>query len=214
MTNHTDLHRLALDALEGNDLGLHYRAVDALRAALAQPAEPVAPTSMDYGMFIDGTTPPAPPEPLDGFGGNLDSAFDWGTPHDASGAPWPDAAPAVPDGWVMVPRHLSVDQLEAFVGRGLCCGTEPITEAVIDAGHRWTRLLGKIAAAPAQPAVPQPTPRTADCLMCGHCAATGERVTSPAKREHEVSAACWCGPDIDYTDPETGVSVYVHKEPQ
>jgi hypothetical protein len=33
--------------------------------------------------------------------------------------------------------------------------------------------------APAQP-VPQPAPRTADCLMCGHCAATGERVAKPA----------------------------------
>lgn len=27
---------------------------------------------------------------------------------------------------------------------------------------------------------PQPTPRTAGCLMCGHCAATGERVVRPA----------------------------------
>lgn len=32
----------------------------------------------------------------------------------------------------------------------------------------------------AAPAMPQPMPRTADCLMCGHCAATGERVVSPA----------------------------------
>lgn len=106
-----------------------------------------------------------------------------------------------------------------------------------------------IAAAPAAQES-QPTPRTAGCLMCGHCAATGERVTSPAaqeanairnacprsynrcgfdavagkcvaegcggplKREHEASAECWCGPGIDYTDPETGVSVYVHKDMQ
>lgn len=31
------------------------------------------------------------------------------------------------------------------------------------------------------------------------------------KREHVASAACWCEPEIDYTDPETGVSVLVHK---
>lgn len=65
------------------------------------------------------------------------------------------AAPAVPDGWVMVPTHLTVDQLEAFVGCGLCCGTEPMPEAVIDAGHRWTRLLGRVAS-PAVPAVREP----------------------------------------------------------
>lgn len=25
---------------------------------------------------------------------------------------------------------------------------------------------------------------------------------------------CWCEPEIDYTDPKTGVSVIVHKRPQ
>ena len=42
-------------------------------------------------------------------------------------------------------------------------------------------------AAPAQP-VPQPTPRTADCLMCGHCAATGERVAAPVVPDALVEA--------------------------
>jgi hypothetical protein len=36
----------------------------------------------------------------------------------------------------------------------------------------------------------------------------------PMEREHETSADCWCNPEIDYTDPATGVSVYVHKRPQ
>jgi hypothetical protein len=76
------------------------------------------------------------------------------------------AAPA-PAEMVMVPTHLSVDQLEAFVGRGLCCGSEPIEEAVIDAGHKWTRLLGRIAAAPA-PAVPDPWRMAVDAAMVGH----------------------------------------------
>lgn len=40
-------------------------------------------------------------------------------------------------------------------------------------------FLAAYEAQSAAPAVSQPTPRTADCLMCGHCAATGERVASP-----------------------------------
>lgn len=34
------------------------------------------------------------------------------------------------------------------------------------------------------------------------------------KREHITSSACWCGPTVEYTDPETNVSVLVHKELQ
>lgn len=138
-------------------------------------------------------------------------------------------------------------------------------------GNKWEGFL-PLYAAPAQP-VPQPTPRTAGCLMCGHCAATGERIAAPVvrepltidqekalsaeaktgpfqhttpvvgndmqsgetlrlsskrhagstpplaapqltKREHEASADCWCEPEIDYTDPDTGISVYVHKDVQ
>ena len=32
-------------------------------------------------------------------------------------------------------------------------------------------------------------------------------------REHWTSADCWCCPDVDYVDPDTGVKVYVHKRP-
>ncbi len=32
-------------------------------------------------------------------------------------------------------------------------------------------------------------------------------------REHEASASCWCHPEIDYVDPATGNTVYVHKRP-
>lgn len=35
-----------------------------------------------------------------------------------------------------------------------------------------------------------------------------------AGREHVTSAACWCEPQIEYRDPETGAAVYVHKEIQ
>ena len=31
--------------------------------------------------------------------------------------------------------------------------------------------------------------------------------------EHAASADCWRGPTIDYVDPESGATVYVHHEP-
>ena len=33
-------------------------------------------------------------------------------------------------------------------------------------------------------------------------------------REHIMSGDCWCNPELNYTDPETGSEVWVHKEPQ
>jgi len=36
-----------------------------------------------------------------------------------------------------------------------------------------------------------------------------------AKPEHITDGSpCWCDPDLNYVDPETGVKVWVHKEPQ
>jgi len=32
--------------------------------------------------------------------------------------------------------------------------------------------------------------------------------------EHIDSETCWCKPELDYTDPDTGVSVYVHRRTQ
>lgn len=29
-------------------------------------------------------------------------------------------------------------------------------------------------------------------------------------RKHETSKECWCGPTLDYVDPESGNEVYVH----
>ena len=28
--------------------------------------------------------------------------------------------------------------------------------------------------------------------------------------QHTTSADCWCGPTVDYVDPDTGATVYVH----
>jgi len=32
--------------------------------------------------------------------------------------------------------------------------------------------------------------------------------------EHINNETCWCEPELDYTDPDTGVSVYVHRGTQ
>jgi len=34
------------------------------------------------------------------------------------------------------------------------------------------------------------------------------------EREHDASSDCWCNPELDYKDPDTGAEVWVHKEPQ
>ena len=31
--------------------------------------------------------------------------------------------------------------------------------------------------------------------------------------EHVLDSSCWCNPDVNYIDPDTGVAVIVHKEP-
>lgn len=35
-----------------------------------------------------------------------------------------------------------------------------------------------------------------------------------AQHEHKASAGCWCGPTVEYKDPDTGIAVYVHKQVQ
>ena len=34
------------------------------------------------------------------------------------------------------------------------------------------------------------------------------------ERDHIDNETCWCEPELDYTDPDTGVSVYVHRRVQ
>ena len=31
--------------------------------------------------------------------------------------------------------------------------------------------------------------------------------------EHVLDSSCWCNPDVNYVDPDTGAAVIVHKEP-
>jgi len=40
------------------------------------------------------------------------------------------------------------------------------------------------------------------------------RKAKPKEPEHISSETCWCKPELDYTDPDTGVSVYVHRRTQ
>jgi hypothetical protein len=45
-------------------------------------------------------------------------------------------------------------------------------------------------------------------------AAQGEGDLPKEELEHIASETCWCEPELDYTDPDTGVSVYVHRRVQ
>ena len=39
--------------------------------------------------------------------------------------------------------------------------------------------------------------------------------TQAQKQEHVTDGSpCWCNPELDYKDPDTGVEVWIHKEPQ
>lgn len=40
------------------------------------------------------------------------------------------------------------------------------------------------------------------------------RETGWELKEHEASPDCWCEPAVDSVDPDTGATVYVHKEMQ
>lgn len=46
-------------------------------------------------------------------------------------------------------------------------------------------------------------------------AALRAALEQPAPREHMTDGSqCWCNPETVYTDPDTGASVIIHKEPQ
>jgi len=43
----------------------------------------------------------------------------------------------------------------------------------------------------------------------------GTHPPAPTQREHITDGSpCWCSPDLDYVDPETGAKVWIHKESQ
>lgn len=47
--------------------------------------------------------------------------------------------------------------------------------------------------------------------ICSDADCPGKRV-KPAHLEHVPLSTCWCEPYIDYTDPDTGASVWVHRD--
>jgi hypothetical protein len=54
-------------------------------------------------------------------------------------------------------------------------------------------------------------------IKAAKMAADAIRESTPpaAQRKHVTNGnPCWCEPETSYTDPETGASVIVHKEPQ
>ena len=54
-----------------------------------------------------------------------------------------------------------------------------------------------------------------DCRLCGRIVSEALHKKSETRRQHMTDGSpCWCEPETIYTDPETGVSVIVHREPQ
>lgn len=52
-------------------------------------------------------------------------------------------------------------------------------------------------------------------LGCKHFQDLYEDAPDPIERVHITDGSpCWCYPETDYTDPNTGASVVIHKEPQ
>lgn len=49
------------------------------------------------------------------------------------------------------------------------------------------------------------------CSKCGENSHPDD-CQRPAKLEHEASADCWCEPELDSVDPDTGAKVWVHRE--
>lgn len=43
----------------------------------------------------------------------------------------------------------------------------------------------------------------------------GKNISAMREREHITDGGpCWCNPETTYTDPDTGASVIVHRDPQ
>lgn len=118
-----------------------------------------------------------------GMGGIPDAWLDGWTPlpaapdhlHDIAEKVAPPAAPApaapVPDGMATNADEVICPNC-AHQFRAI---PENVQSLLLASGHE-----PPFTTPPAAPVVPQPAQRTADCLMCGHCAATGERVAKPA----------------------------------
>lgn len=108
---------------------------------------------------------------------------------------------------------------------------------------RFMRMLANVEPAHELPAAPQPhpddtallrqaleataywlehgeTPGAHDMIQRTHDALQERLIPlgvgkGVGKREHITDGSpCWCNPETTYTDPDTGVSVIVHKEPQ
>jgi hypothetical protein len=75
-----------------------------------------------------------------------------------------------------------------------------------DAARRWVREVGL-------PALAEPKKERAETGI----PARGEIEVSTGKsyREHVTDGSpCWCNPELNYRDPETGAEVWVHRREQ
>ena len=190
-----ELLKMALDALESADAGLcallishpmrkqNDRAIDALRAALAQKeAEPVAICADDAGRVIWFVrpearmplyaTPPAQPAPA------------------VPAVPAVPAAPAVPADWVMVPREPTVEMIDAADESDKAYSLRTLGVGVVLAQSGYDHWVEMIAAAPgsapAAPAVREPLTDEQVAEACGWKAEMG---CKPLPRELRIARA-------------------------
>jgi len=98
---------------------------------------------------------------------------------------------------------------------------EPLYTAAPAARRQWTGLTDEEAAATAYKGFDEYW--TEDCKgsEAEAWAAAGRAIEAKLKeknglhRQHVIDGSpCWCEPETSYTNPETGASVIVHKEPQ
>jgi len=69
---------------------------------------------------------------------------------------------------------------------------------------QWDSALATIRAARAQ-----------ENELFGNSEQLKQAEQDTVKREHITDGSpCWCNPELNYKDPETGAEVWVHKEPQ
>jgi hypothetical protein len=81
-----------------------------------------------------------------------------------------------------------------------------------DAARRWVREVGL-------PALAEPKKERAEVAAPARGVGVGSGETDPSRgeayREHVTDGSpCWCNPELNYRDPETGAEVWVHRREQ
>lgn len=77
-----------------------------------------------------------------------------------------------------------------------------------EAWDAWQRIMPVLLQARQHAAPSVDFPKCSKCGQDSH----PDDCQRPAKLEHEASADCWCEPELDSVDPDTGAKVWIHRE--